>query len=372
MAKKIDYASLYTLRKDGRYVGTYTDEYGKRHHVYDKDPEQLHKKLEIATAKKESHIPTFAEVSAAWEAEHREEIEERTWRNYKPHYEEIINTIGDRTFSEITALEISNDLSRLKANGYSATIVRSRRSLYRMIFDYAVVHGYAPYNPITSIRLPKGLPHSTRKSPTTEQMETICNSIDAPFGLFPFLLLCTGMRKSEALALRWDDVDFTAKEIHITKSLDYTNGENPKYKSPKTEAGYRTIPIVDVLLPHLKAAKQESKSDLLFPQPSSNRGGKGGGLMSERAYDGAWKRYCEATGLTENGRPVLTAHNLRHGTATLMFELGVDELTAQKILGHSRIEVTREIYTDLRRQQKVKSIKKLNTGLSKMLSSAKK
>ena len=67
------------------------------------------------------------------------------------------------------------------------------------------------------------------------------------------------------------------------------------------------------------------------------------------------------------GKPTLTAHNLRHGTATLMFELGVDELTAQRILGHSRIEITREIYTELRANQKMKSVDKINAGMTAYL-----
>ena len=50
---------------------------------------------------------------------------------------------------------------------------------------------------------------------------------------------------------------------------------------------------------------------------------------------------------------------------TLMFELGVDELTAQRILGHSRVEITREIYTQLREAQNRQSIEKFNTGLTK-------
>ena len=50
-----------------------------------------------------------------------------------------------------------------------------------------------------------------------------------------------------------------------------------------------------------------------------------------------------------------------------MFELGVDEFTAQRILGHSRIEITREIYTDLRSAQNKKSVKKFNTGMKKYM-----
>ena len=89
--------------------------------------------------------------------------------------------------------------------------------------------------------------------------------------------------------------------------------------------------------------------------------------MTLRGYEGAWDRYCQCVGLWENGNPTITAHNLRHGTATLMFELGVDELTAQHMLGHSRVEITREIYTDLREKQNEKSIERFNVGMSNYL-----
>lgn len=370
MAKKLDYASLYTLRKDGRYVGTYADDAG-RHYVYDRDPERLYKKLQELTSPTEPVTPTFGQIAEEWEREHREEIEDRTWNNYAPHVTDIVNEHGKTPIDEVEAADVLNDLARAKAKGFSATVVNTRKSIYRMIFDYAIIKGYLKYNPATSVRLPKGLKRGKRTSPTKEQMKVILSNPSAPFGLFPFLLLCTGLRKSEALALTWDDVDLDGKTIQINKSIDYTNPSSPKYKPPKTEAGVRSVPIIDLLLDQLKKEYNGRKGNLLFPCPASNRGGKGGGLMTERAYDGAWERYCKSVGLMEGGKPSITAHNLRHGTATLMFELGVDELTAQHILGHSRVEITREIYTDLRDQQKKKSVGKLNRGLSKMLSNSK-
>lgn len=183
--------------------------------------------------------------------------------------------------------------------------------------------------------------------------------------------IMTGIRKSEALALQWSDIDLTGKEIHVTKSIDYTVGSNPQFKAPKTEAGIRDVPILDILLPVLRKVKANANSLYLFPCPPSNRGGPGGGLMTDRGYEGSWQRYCETVGfIDETGKPTLTAHQLRHGTATLMFELGVDELTAQKILGHSRIEITREIYTELRNTQKDKSIKRFNRGMAKIMAKA--
>ena len=367
MAKKINYASMFTLRKDGRYVATYTDENG-RHHLYDRDPQKLYDKLQAATTPDQKKIPDFCQVADQWERQHREEITSRTWTNYEPHYKDILARHSGKQIQDVTAQDVINHLTSAKTKGYSATVVNSIRSIYRMIFDYAIAHDYAQYNPVTSVRLPKGLKRGKRTAPSDTQIKAIFANIDQPFGLFPVFLLCTGLRKSEALALTWDDVDFENQEISITKSLDYTSGANPKIKPPKTEAGNRIVPILDVIMKPLQEAHRKRTSEYLFPAPPSNRSGKGGGIMTLRGYEGAWLRYCEAAGFVDGeGKPTITAHNLRHGTATLMFELDVDELTAQRILGHSRIEITREIYTELRTAQKIKSVSKFNDGMSKYM-----
>lgn len=363
MAKRVNYADLFTLRKDGRYMATYADEKG-RHCLYDRDPEKLFRKLREATDK-ETYAPTFRKIAEDWERQHREEISQRTWNNYLPHYQQILTRHGKKTMDQVTAVDVINHLTTAKSQGYSATVVNSIRSLYRMIFDYAIANDYAKYNPVTSVRLPKGLKHGKRTAPTDDQIRTIFRNVDAPFGLFAFLLLCTGLRKSEALALTWEDVDFAKKEITVNKSLDYPTGSKPTVKAPKTEAGFRVVPMVDILKEKLLEARAVSASPYLFPSPDSNRAGAGGGMMTLRAYDGAWERYCLAAGLVEDGKPSVTAHNLRHGTATLMFEMEVDELTAQRILGHSRVEITREIYTELREKQNRKSVEKFNEGIKK-------
>ncbi len=366
MAKKINYASMFTLRKDGRYQGSYTDNTG-RHYVYDRDPEKLYQKVQAAQVPAEVRLPTFRGIAEDWERIHREEITPRTWVNYKPHYEAILTRHGDKRIQDVTAQEIVNHLTTAKTKGYSRTVVNSIRSLYRMIFDYAVANDLAQFNPVASIRLPKGLHQGKRIAPTDEQIKTIFSCVDKDFGLFPVFLLCTGMRKSEALALTWADINFKAKEISVTKSIDYSIGAKPKIKPPKTEAGNRTVPIIDLLYSKLREAYIGRTSEYVFPAPASNRGGKGGGMMTLRGYDGAWRKYCQDAGLMIGDKPAITAHNLRHGTATLMFELGVDELTAQRILGHSRVEITREIYTDLRAKQNAKSIDRFNAGMRKYM-----
>lgn len=366
MAKRNKYADMFTLRSDGRYQVKYTDETGK-HTLYDKDPERLFLKLQQAKTSAPD-APTFRRIAEDWERQHREEIGVGTWKNYAPHYAEILRRHGDKLMEDVTALDVVNHLTTAKSQGYSRTVANSIRSLYRMIFDYAVANNHAKFNPVTSVKLPKGLKQGKRIAPTDEQIKIICGNIDQPFGLFPFFLLCTGLRKSEALALTWNDIDLKNKEISVTKSLDYTVGAKPQVKPPKTEAGNRTVPIIDILLPHLQAAQQAAETEFVFPAPPSNRGGKGGGLMTLRGYEGAWERYCTAAGLMdEDGKPVIGAHNLRHGTATLMVENDIDPHTAQNILGHSRVEITMGIYAELRANQKKKSVGKFNKGMTKYM-----
>jgi len=359
---------MFTLRKDGRYMARFEDCNGRKRCLYDRDPQALYKKVQEAKIEAPPAEKTVKQVAAEWECLHREVITQRTWNNYVPHYEEILRRHGDKGISELSALDVTNHLTTAKARGYSKTVANSIRSLYRMIFDYAVANNYARHNPVPSIKLPRGLKQGKRSAPTDEQIKIICQNINQPFGLFPFFLLCTGLRKSEALALTWADLDMKTQEIAVTKSLDYTVGANPQIKPPKTEAGNRIVPIIDILLPYLQEQRRSSTSPYVFPALPSNRGGKGGGLMTLRGYEGAWVRYCEAVGfIGPDGKPTIGAHNLRHGTATLMFELDVDVYTTQRLLGHSRVEVTQEIYTELRAKQKQKSVDKFNAGMAKYM-----
>ena len=142
---------MFTLRSDGRYQAKYTDETGK-HTLYDRDPERLFLRLQQAKTKTPD-VPTFRQIAEEWERQHREEIGVGTWKNYAPHYAEILRRHGDRRMDDVTALDGVNHLTTAKSEGYSRTVANSIRSLYRMIFDYAVANDYAKYNPVASVKL---------------------------------------------------------------------------------------------------------------------------------------------------------------------------------------------------------------------------
>lgn len=291
-----------------------------------------------------------------WEY-YRESCNVRTWTNYKPHYESIVDKFADSAVLSITSLDIIQDLQRAKAQGYSRTIVNTRRTLFNNILNYAVGQGWIPFNICNGIPLPKGLPSTKRSAPTDEQIKVIMQNCDKPFGIFAMLLLCTGLRKGEALALLKTDIK--DGEISVTKSLTLLDGQAPKVKEPKSEAGKRTVPIVSILRGPLDEYLARLDGNILFQSRSYN-GSPEGQYMSESNYDTAWANYCKETGLD------LTAHQLRHGTATLLYEAGVDVYTAQRILGHAKVSTTMEIYTELREKKEKQSIKKLNKYMGQL------
>ena len=98
--------------------------------------------------------------------------------------------------------------------------------------------------------------------------------------------------------------------------------------------------------------------------------------MPQSTYDRRWLHYCKDMGFVTDEpevkvsaqgkkytvhhyKPSITAHDLRHGYATMLFEAEVDVYTAKTLLGHADIETTMSIYTHLRSRKKMESIDKL-------------
>ena len=357
--KKSNYASLFVLRSDGRYQGYWRDldkdgkPTGKRHAICDRDPERLFLRIQ---EKQKPVKRTLRDVAAEWETIHRESVSDRTWKNYAPHYADIVSVYGDQPVAEISAFDISQDLLAAKSKGYSHTIVNTRRSIWSGIFDYAVGNQDVPYNPVLSVKLPKGLKKGKRSAPADDIInQIILDASDMEFGFIPFFLLCTGVRRSEALQRLKSDLDLNRWELRIPKS--------------KTDAGVRTVPIIEPLRTPLKEWISAHPGPWLFPYVSYN--GRSGSYMSDRNWETAWEKYCQAHGWVDSdGKPSLGAHNLRHGTATLLYESGVDVYTAQHILGHANVSTTLEIYTDLRKDHERKNVGKFSRSMKKLQASA--
>ena len=344
---------MYTLRPDGLYMGWWRDKQNKRHAIYDRDPERLHHKIQ---EKETPSRATIREVLDAWEMKHRDEIKDRTWANYVPHVEDIKSMYGDMAVADITASDVMQDLLRQKAKNLSYTVVNTRRCIWRMALDHAVAdpHIALPYNVAIGIKNPKGLPKGSRITPDDDVLDAIiAGGEDMDFGFIPFFLLCTGLRRSEALQRPVSDVDLEAWELHI--------------HAAKTKAGIRTVPIIAPLREPLKAWIEAHPGEWLFPHRDYYAGRKQqAGYMTDSNWETAWAAYCAQHGWVDaEGKPTIGAHHLRHGTATLLYESGVDVYTAQHILGHANVTTTLAIYTELRKKHQAKNVGKFSRSITR-------
>lgn len=344
MAKKLDYASMFTLRKDGRYMYRWADDKG-RHAIYDRDPEKLYHKVE--DLKKESP-PTFGEIAEAWREWQWDRIAYKTAEAYTAPLRRIVERWGDRDAASVTAQEFSAYLSLLAQQGYARRSVQMHRDILNMIFRHGILNHGLRVNPVTAVPMPWNLTTTKRELPEDAALDAVKSS-SAPFSLFAKLCLYSGLRRGEALALRYEDVDKAHHVIHVTKSVEFI-GNDPHIKSPKTKAGYRDAILLDVLSDQIPDGK-----GYIFCRED-------GGLLTKMQYRKRWLRYCDSIGYN------ITAHQLRHGFATILYEAGVEDKDAQELMGHSSIAVTRDVYTHIRQSHRDKTAEKLNAFVSSVVS----
>ena len=380
MAKRINYAALYTLRSDGRYQGWYRDRDGKRHAAYDRDPEQLHRKLQELEKPKALLFRDLAEHwhDAAWET-----YKDGTQSAYAAAYKRALEELGDREAASIGTPEIFTHLERMAAANYSAKTVKTQRTIYHLIFQAAIadprIGQEIKLNPAHACPLPKGLPKAKkREAPDDAAVERIRKTAATAYnGLLPLFLMSTGFRRGEALGIQWGDVDFKAKTITCRQAVSQRGGSG-HVQSTKTENALRTVPILPDLEPLLIKPRGAKATDFVFAGEDPSK------PMSQATYERRWLHYCRDAGfavdtpeerISKQGKrytvhhwkPTLTAHMLRHGYATLLFEADVDEFTAQRLLGHADITTTRSIYTHLRQRKQAQSLDKLRSYVAREL-----
>lgn len=374
MAKRINYASMFTLRKDGRYQGSYTDATG-RHYVYDRDPEKLWHKLNDPP---EDKPILFGDIAEMWHDKHWERIRDGTKACYNSSYARAVELFGNVPATEVAAADIYNHLVRLKDQSLSAKTIKTQRTIYKLIYENAIIDAEIGKkireNPANNVPLPKAIkPPVKRSAPENSILQKIRDSATTTdFGLFALLLVSTGFRRGEALALKWEDIDFENKSISCIKSISFRG--TAKEAGTKTEAGIRAVPLLPDLESVLKKPDKAKSTDYIFHSADPSK------CMCESTYRRRWLNYCREMGfaedhpeevivkgkkkITHHYKPTLTAHFFRHGYATMLYDAGVDVYTAQKLLGHANVETTIAIYTHLRKERETASIDKLRAYIS--------
>lgn len=199
------------------------------------------------------------------------------------------------------------------------------------------------YNKITKFVNPNEIKKEMDFYTLDEFKQFISNENDIKFKCLYETLYYCGLRKGEARALTWEDIDFEEKELRVNKNVVSIGSESSKYYSlttPKTKSSIRTIPIPDILLNDLKALLESDKKVYGFntkwflfgkDDPITN--------SKVRCHKNS---LCKKAGLRQ-----IRIHDFRHSCASLLINNGANITIVAKYLGHTKIDETLNTYSHM-------------------------
>lgn len=322
-------------RADGRYRRSITIN-GKKKDFYGATKQEVNKKILQYTNVQENG-ELFKNVADLWAKEHLQGLAHNSKHGYECACDEAKQYFGDMCISTITGTQCKAFIENYASRGYAQKTVATKLMVLNLIFNYAVIHSYIDYSPSTALKVPKNLNKTKRTVPTQEEIEIIKNS----HNLLALTALYTGCRRGELMALSIQDFDFENDKITIDKSVYYVHNK-PFLKPPKTLSGDRVVPLLKPL-----------KDELLTRNIKGYLFNKNENLLEDKQSRTLWVKFCEENDVH------CTLHQLRHAYATRLFELEIDDKSAQEILGHSDITTTRNIYTHIREDKMKMNTKKL-------------
>lgn len=320
----------------------------KRLYFYGSTEREINRKI-LAFTEQVKVGRTFSEVADEWWEKIQTTLSPNSIHTYRAGYQRATQEFGDLRIRSITTKEIQQYIQKFSQSAMKPArkTVANQLMVIGLIFKYGVLEGECDYNVAQGVVLPKGLTASKRSAASQTDEEII--KANPKLWLFPYFILYTGLRKGEALALKGSDIDLKNRLIYVTKSVYFVSNK-PHIKEPKTEAGIRTVPILDKLLPYIPKLQ---KDEYLFPSVRDKKEPMGYSLFQTRMA-----QYHKKTGTT------FGTHQLRHSYATILFECGIEAKTAQHLLGHAQISTTLDIYTDFRKKAEQEAARMLNQKLS--------
>ena len=246
--------------------------------------------------------------------------------------------MGGKLITNLKPLDIQTVYAEMLNRGLSARTVRYAHSVLNMALTQAIKWQMLGSSPAQAVDLPK----QQRKEMNAMDREEAGRFLEAAktdsHHVLLVLLLTTGLRPSEALALKWSDLDLHVGKLSVNRTVARRKGGGWYFKTTKTPNSRRSIDILDtlttLLLNHREVA-YPSEYGLVF----SNLNGEPLDLdhFSQRNY----KRVLDVAGLPKKFR----LYDLRHTCATLLLLAGVNPKVVSERLGHSSIRETMDTYS---------------------------
>lgn len=383
---------------DKRYMYTYIDPLGRRKFIYAQDLTQLREKemqllkdqldgLDLYTAGVATVNSTFDRYMSF-----KHDLRATTKSNYIYIYDRFVrHTFGKKKIASIKYSDVLQFYCYLIKNSQlSLGTLDSVHTLLHPTFQLAVRDEIIRINPSDGVMKEvskmideaRGNRHALTLQEQRAFMDYIANH-PVYYHWWPLftVLLGTGCRIGEALGLRWEDLDFENRTISINHSVVYypvgDSRTSVKHISkPKTEAGIRTIPMLDVVYDAFQLEREEqSESGFNTTEIDGMNGfvftNRSGSVPNPQTVNRAIKRIIQSynsdessKAIKERRKPVLlpdfSCHHLRHTFCTRLCENESNLKVIQSVMGHRTIETTMDIYAEATESKKQESFSNLS------------
>jgi integrase len=257
----------------------------------------------------------------------------------------LIPSLGNMPLTQIRPEHIQEYYTSKLNNGLSARTVRYHHVVLHIALKMAVKWGLLSRNVTDAVNPP----HSRNKEMSTWNEDDIIHFLnaakDTPYYALFHTALFTGMRRSELLALRWQDIDFIYSQISVNRSLHQLKNGSYVFTQPKTAKSQRTIALSPSAILVLKEHQEKNKLDKAMLGISIRNDDLvfchlDGKPLRPNTVSRAWTIIANRAGLK-----VIRLHDARHSHASLMLKQGTHPKIVQERLGHSTISVTLDTYS---------------------------
>lgn len=311
---------------------------GKRKYIRGKTKEELEQKvlearLLLGAGIDISDATTFGEFASLW------------YNTYKKpnlrfkSQEAVKNALNNHILPYLTAYPM-RDITPMHIHHVMAQLTNKSRTLNNQVLQ--AMKGVFNAAMDNSLIVKSPVPVTMRAGGKVTEEKTILSKQESEELLMELkgkrvynlvsLLLRTGLRRGEALALTWDNVDLDNRMIYVRKNLVDHSWEMFISNELKPPASRRDIPIPDSLYAQLRQMKSKATAIYLFTNAD------GSGPIKKTSFRAMW----EVVNATSH--PV-TPHQLRHTYITRLFEGGLDLKQVQYLAGHSTPDMTLRVYT---------------------------
>jgi integrase len=373
-------------RADGRYmvkvyIGMKEDGNKQYKYVYGKTQKEANIKAEELKASMRkgmdisSSNDSFKTWAKYWLTSKMHEVSEDRYNTLVSRANVWIDALHNAQINQIKPFELQTILFSISAkNPYTdkpmaKKTIRGYVQVINAIFDFAIDNRVIDYNPANKLKAPQGATTSQRRALTETERQWVME-FEHRAKPSAMLMMLSGLRRGEATALQWNDIDFINNKISVTKSFNFKTKD---FKTPKNGKS-RVVSVPQMLIDYLRTLPRVS----LFVLTNAK-----GQMMTDDSWRRLYQSYMTdlnieyGFGGIENApnkfaptkMPMIitpfTPHELRHTFCTIMYEAGIDALTAKEQLGHADIQTTLSIYTHLSNQHKENDVKKLDVFLGK-------